>query len=64
MMRLSSDIEKIKALKEELTAIKGFQFAMVHSDWVVVYLDKARFKEYFDTDSKTYQINGVIFQGQ
>jgi hypothetical protein len=61
MIELSSDINR---LREELTKIDGFQFATIHPDWVVVYLDKARFEEYFKTDSKTYQINGVIFQGQ
>ena len=57
-------VEKVKSLKEELTAIKGFQFATIHPDWMVVYLDKARFAEYFDTEGNTYQVNGVIFQGQ
>ena len=61
MIKLSSNID---LLREELAYIEGFQFATIHSDWVVVYLDMARFKEYFPVDSKTYQINGVIFQGQ
>ena len=61
MIELSSNINR---LREELTKIDGFQFATIHPDWMVVYLDKARFAEYFDTEGNTYQVNGVIFQGQ
>lgn len=60
MIELSSNIN---GLKDELTKIEGFQFATIHPDWVVIYLDQAKFKEYFNTESKTYQIKGVIFQG-